>query len=253
MKTYKAIITFFFLYIFYTISNSYGQNTSDWYAGLWDSKVYMPAYHPSTIAFRIEVEGEDSRAPLSGAEVRVEGKWEEPAHINQYDRRTITRDFRLISHTDSRGITVFGLRWKMGMYDVFNVEDIEKVQVISVRCEGYKYQEIPINFLEIAKYRNDDAWKELIIATPGAKYFVLQLGKDYDGFGIESSTDQIFFEKIRNEDYGILFRAKEKTGDDFPFYFFESNPPQEAGPFMMLPFHFKMERLPSEHEIKIKQ
>lgn len=87
---------------------------------------------------------------------------------------------------------------------------------MSVRCNGYKYQETPIDFTEIAKYRNDDAWKEMIIATSGAKYFVLQLGNNYNGFGLESSTEKTFFEKIRDEDYGMLFRAKRKTGDDFP-------------------------------------
>lgn len=71
------IFSFLLALINFNIISPQNSSAANWYAGSWDSKVYMPVYHPSTIALRIEVEDKDSRASLSNAEVRLEGKWEE--------------------------------------------------------------------------------------------------------------------------------------------------------------------------------
>ncbi|MBM4388923.1 MAG: hypothetical protein FJ088_14380, partial [Deltaproteobacteria bacterium] len=213
-----------------------------WYAGTWDSWVYVLTDHPKTLALRVEVEDQDSGLTLSDVEIRLEGVWEEVQKFSN----SITRQYRVSAITDRRGIAVFGLSFRKGSefeggYDV-PLDGIEKVQRISARKRGYALASGPLNFAALSKDPKQ-AWKQLIMDTPGARYFLLRLGESFRGYEKEFCREPAFFERIRDEDYGDVFPAKADTGSDFPTRFIRSNPQAEAGPFMMLPIVIKMQRL----------
>jgi hypothetical protein len=216
-----------------------------WYAGSWNSAIYALSSHPKTVAVRVAVEDADTRLPLAGVEVRLEGKWDEP----QQGGASRETEFKLVATTNQKGIAVFALSWhRLAKY---GVDDIDKVQSINARRNGYGFQEQAFKLAQIQE-DPDNTWKDLIIDTPGAKYFVLLPGEGFRQYDQDLCKGSVFFEKIRDEDYGKVFRAQEKTGADFPNGFFRSNPPAEAGPFMLLPVRFGMKRLFEERVVEVE-
>jgi len=220
-----------------------------WYAGTWDSYVYALTDHPKTLALRVEVEDQDSGVSLSDVEIRLEGVWEEKQQFSN----SISRQYRVSAFTDRRGIAVFGLSWRRGSeYETQHevpMDDIEKAQRISARKRGYALASGPLNFAALSKDPKQ-AWKQLIMDTPGSRYFLLRLGESFKGYEKEFCREPAFFERIRDEDYGDVFPAKADTSSDFPTRFIRSNPQAEAGPFMMLPVVIKMQRLSQEIRVE---
>ena len=218
-----------------------------WYDGRWDSTLYNLSQHPHTVAIRVVVEDEKTRLPLQGVRVTLEGKYEDE---DRSGKKT-EREFELRATTDRRGVAVFGLRWHKTSRHQSGVDDIEKVERLVVRREGYEYQTRPVN-LRFLQEDPDESWKKLIMKTEGAKYFVAMPGPKFKGYNDESCRAEVFFDKIRREDYDNAFPAKENTGRDFPTHFTVSNPQVQAGPFMMLPVTIRMERLFDEHRVRIE-
>lgn len=216
-----------------------------WYAGRWDSSMYNLSQHPHTVAIRVEVEDEDTRQSLSGAMVRLEGEFEE----RQRSGGKIVREFELEAVTGRDGVAVFGLLWHKTSRYQEGGDDVEKVKKITVRRDGYRFEDRNIN-LSILQEDPDESWKDLIARTGGAKYFVLRPGPKFKGYNDKASKAEVFFDKIRREDYDEEFAARERTERDFPRHFMTSNPQIEAGPFMMLPVTIRMERVFQEHRVK---
>ena len=199
--------------------------------------MYQSLDHPKTIALRVEVEDDDTGMPLAGVRVSVEGEWEKEKRWGG----VITAEFELGAVTDRKGIAVFGLSWNDSRGG--KKDDIEKVSQVLVRRDGYQQVSRRISFSSLVRTSNDynrDGWMDIVIQTPGARYFVLMLGEGFKDFENEGSQNSAFFELVRQEKYGEVFRAKEKTEADFPRNFIMATPQKEAGPFMMLPVKIGM-------------
>lgn len=215
-----------------------------YYAGRWDSTLYNMSDHPRTIALRVVVEDADTRLPLEGVELTLDGQYED-------QRSTAPREFVLRAVTGKDGVAVFALLW----HGESGIDDIEKAQRIIARRNGYRYAETRLHFGRIIRSHRDyehDGWKNLTRETPGARYFLPVIGVRFDDYNNRASARPDFFRLVRDQDYGQVFRARGDTADDFPMYFTTSNPQREAGPYMMLPLTFRMERVFDEHRVTIE-
>ena len=181
-------------------------SAENWSTGTWDASDFpFINGHPTTIALRIEVLDGQSGNPIANAETRLEGTWK--------DDDGLQHDLRLTANTDSDGIAVVGLGWRdeqlVTAIKTANVtDDIEKVQRLIVRKSGYSFakQEVKLSGLK----QDRDAWKAFVTDTPGVKYFMLKTGETFR-HGRKTSSDPLFFEKVRKEDY-----HKVMTADYFP-------------------------------------
>ena len=218
-----------------------------YYDGRWDSTLYNFSDHPHTIALRVAVEDSETRLPLEGVEVTLEGEYEEESNYGQPE----AREYKLKAITEEDGIAVFGLLWHEGS----SPDDIEKISRFAARKDGYRFADKSLNFGRIIQGSVDfdpDGWKNLIRETPGAKYFLPVIGVNFDDWNNENCLKSVFFRLVRDEDYGEVFRAKDDTGHDFPDRFMTSNPQREAGPFMMLPVTFRLHRVFEEQHVTIE-
>ena len=212
----------------------------DYYDGQWDATLYNASDHPRTILMRIVVEDRDTRLPLSGAEVTAEGNFEKTTGYGSRE----PREFKLRAVTGRDGIAVFALSWQDQGGN--SVDDIEKIESIEIRKPGYRYEQKRLDFSQLSRWSRDyskNAWKEMVRDTPDAKYFLPVIGARFDDYNNTSSSREELFKRVRDEDYGEFFRAREFTGHDFPQYFTTHNPQREAGPFVMLPITFRLESL----------
>lgn len=202
-------------------------SAAQWYAGTWDSRLDGGMGHPATIAIRFEVEDAESGVAIQGAEVRLEGEFEERGFF-----RVRNEEFRTSAFTDENGIAVVGLSWHTHSPFEVRVDDIEKVQLMSVRSQRYEMFEAPFDLSHLI---GDEAalWR-LLMETPGIKYFYLEPGPDYRHYGDEASTHALFFEKVRDRDFDLdVTPVDSRSPWVVPFL---SNPQAEAGPYLMIPY-----------------
>ena len=152
-----------------------------WYAGAWDSTLYLRAEHPRTIAIRMELQDKDTRLPVRGVRVSLEGEyWETWISQKIIDARNYPgwdilvdpdkrepqlREFRLDAVSGSDGMVVFSLGWQkeypwdsrvgdkwtysIGDEWIIFFDDIEKVQRLEIRHPRYRYVEAPLDFKHI--------------------------------------------------------------------------------------------------------
>ena len=224
-------------------SNSYAQT---FHAGKWDSTLYNYSDHPRTVFLRVQVEDTQTRIPLSGVLVLLQGEYDDYAGFGRPQRRPYS--MRAITGHD--GIAVFSLLWQDRGYA--SLDDIQMVTHLSARKEGYQFAIHPVDFSPMirdsAAY-DPEGWKHIIMNTPGARYFLPQFDVRFADYNNERSKSPEIFELVRRERYGEVFPARDLTGADFPAYFTTFNPQREAGPYMVLPIMIEMERLFQEHRI----
>jgi hypothetical protein len=211
-----------------------------YYAGSWDATLYNLSDHPHTVILRVTVEDSETRSPLADVEVTAEGDYETETGYGSLE----PQEFELRAVTGRDGVAVFALSWHGD--GGHTVDDIEKVRNIHVRMDSYRYVQERLDFSPLVRASNHytpDSWKYMIRDTRDAKYFLPMIGAHFDDYNNTFSTRAELFRLVRNEDYGEVFRAKELTGHDFPAYFTTHNPQREAGPFMMIPITFRLERV----------
>ena len=78
---------------------------TDVYAGRWDSTMYNMSDHPHTVALRIVVEDSETRLPLAGVELTIEGEYEQQSGVGSAEPRESER--RALTGRD--GDAIFGL------------------------------------------------------------------------------------------------------------------------------------------------
>lgn len=253
---------------------------ADWYAGVWDSTVYIDGLHPRTIAVRIEIVDADTQIPVKDATVRLHGKyWEEwvgrefPADELGAPLEPQEREFELRATTQEDGVIVFALGWHkewpwqsyFGMPGstprdsqwIGAVDDIEKVQRIEIRHPRYHYREIPLNFRHLTEFGQrkwsdmqdpalfrqfEEAWTNEI-KRRDVRFFILDLPEEFPDFRNEKSKRSEFFEKVRNEDWGTIYRDLNSViGWNWP--------PTKCGPYFAYVLH-RIELRGSAQEIQI--
>ena len=214
---------------------------SSWYAGTWDSTLYLNARHPKTIAIRMKLLDKDTVLPISEVNVSLKGEYPE-ARIGQSisdvynysdqdvlvdpeEQESQGREFRLDAVSDSMGIVVFSLNWQKE-YPWAKVDDerqiyfdnIEKVQRLEMRHPDYEYIKVPVDFKHIvdmelyedtsqhnnSKVRKFEALWQNEVKRRSVKLFVLNLNENFPDFNNKFSKRGEFFEKVRDKDYGMV-------------------------------------------------
>ena len=92
MKLHNSILCHVHIVVLLIAATAFASN---WYAGQWDSTVYVLSDHPHTIALRVEVVDRETCLPIGGAEVQLEGEWEEDSSFGKGD----IREFKLTAVT----------------------------------------------------------------------------------------------------------------------------------------------------------
>ncbi len=235
MKIFAVKMLVFML--LWTAGLATSMECAEFYAGRWDSSQYNFTDKPATILLRVKVEDYDTRLPLSGVRISLGGEYHEYRQYGQPQKR----EFELIAVTGRDGVAVFGLLW----HERSRTDDIEKVQRITTRAESYRFSERSLSFGRLIRRHSDyerDGWKSLLRETAGAKYFLPTIGARFDDYNNEMCRRPELFQLVRDEDYGRILEDWENT-------FMTHNPQRTAGPFLMLPVTFRLERIFQEHRI----
>jgi len=226
-----------------------------WYAGEWNSSEGHLAYHPLTVAIRVEVVDAATGFPLESAVVTVQGSYVEET----ISSRILTdppqpMEYELEAFTESDGVAVFALSWdkeypwRFGRPKISDerggwryadtwiraVDDIEKVQSIQIRCQDHYRQTLDFNFDQLIEFGQDktsesqspdlfdefeEAWKNEIERSD-LHFFKLQLDDSFTDFNNVKCTSPEFFNHIRNEDYGTIYpESVNWQGDGVGPYF----------------------------------
>jgi formylglycine-generating enzyme required for sulfatase activity len=215
---------------------------SSWYAGTWDSTLYLNAEHPKTIAIRMELLDKETHLPIRDVNVSLKGESGE-ALVNQSisdansfsvqdvfvgpEKKELQEgEFRLDAISDSKGIVVFSLNWqkkypwdsKVDDVQIIYSDDIDKVERLKIKHPRYKYIEVPVDFKNLVdmkqyedtsqynynKVRKFKALWQNELKRENVKLFVLNLNEDFPDFNNTSSKREEFFEKVRDKDYGAV-------------------------------------------------
>lgn len=192
------------------------------------------------------------------------------------------KEFKLRATTNKDGVAVFALGWQKeypwrtffgdhaprenragGGYSIKDswiraVDDIEKVQQIEIRHPRYNYKKIPYNFKHLIEFGQEKksqmqrpelfdkfkhAWQKEI-KRKDVKFFVLNLVTKFPDFQNKKCKRPDFFEKIRNEDWGTIYKK--------PYNFFSKGqlPQSECGPYFVYLFdELQIEKRTQEIEI----
>ena len=191
-----------------------------WYAGTWDSTLYLDTRYPRTVAIEMKLLDKETRLPIKGAGVSIKGAYEQTLTGSDiqsqvdlsifHDLRDIKtlkqqRRFGLDAISDSKGVVVFALNWRKEYSwqdkaedqaspteagrTAINPDGIECVARLRIRHPDCTPVEIPVEFK-----RFDDL-----------KPVVLDLSEGFSDFNNKHSRRTEFFEEIRAEDNVIAY------------------------------------------------
>jgi len=196
-----------------------------WYAGTWDSTLYLKSRYPRTVAIKMKLLDKKTRLPIKGAGVSIKGEYEQTLTGSDiqsqvdlsifHDLRDVKtlkqqRRFGLDAISDSKGVVVFALNWqkeyswqdKTGDQTSppeINPDGIECVARLGIRHPDCTRAEIPVEF----KRKN-------------IKPIVLVLSEGFSDFDNKHSRRTEFFEEIRAEDnviaYGDVKESANREG-----------------------------------------
>lgn len=245
---------------------------ASWYAGTWDSTRYKHFDRPRTVGIRIELLDAQTQRPIRGAEVSVVGEYVEavigPGAENSWPyARPEPRvcDFRLKTHTNRDGVSVFALNWQkpypwhMGRPEAKHlrsgatveishdskwiraVDDIEKVQAIEIRHPGYESSRVRFDFSWLLQVGQDpqtecqspdvmntfeEAWHR-DVERREVVYCLLNMGPGFPEYESTACRRPEFFERLRDERFGRVYTQ-------LPHFSETSNSPQtECGPYFV--------------------
>jgi hypothetical protein len=270
----KCRILMVLLYAFYCIMILTGDpNVQSWYSGMWDSSIYSRSDKPKTVALRIKIVNSKTGMAVSGANVELSGIWLEE-WIGEVGSSYVPqeREFKMSATSGIEGVVVFALSWgkeypwlfgrpetridKRGnvtFYDahtswVREIDEIEKVHQIDIRHYDFKSLKIEFDFSNLLEFGQDkknesqepqifeefeNAWHEEI-KKPDVKYCVLNLGTDFTEFGKKHCTRQEFFVKIRQQDFGTVYR------EPYNYFSYGEYPQSECGPYFIYLLQFAL-------------
>ena len=247
-------------------------NAADWHAGTWDSTINNLIDHPKTVALRIEVVDKETREPIPNAMISFEGEyWIAPRTIRdpEGEREAQEMEYKVTCQTDSDGIAVGAFGWQKEYPWGLGVDDVEKAQRIEVRHSRYQYVELATpfgRFLEIGQKKtkpyptSEDTYQPIPIvqrfekiwplecAKRDVKFFVLDLGTNYEDFDKAQSTGPEFFEKVRDRKWSVVFEAPQNMmkwglGDGRSW----------CGPYFVYLIEIQMERRSGQIEVVSKK
>jgi len=158
------------------------------------------------------------------------------------------RDFELAARTGRDGVAVFALSWQKkfpwslerplvrnpnsvgeGLSHARSwmrpIDDIEKVQRLEIRHPDYRGLDVGVDFEHLLEFGQDQdsesqdpeiferfhsGWRNEV-GKRGVRFFALDLGPGFPDFGNGRSKRPEFFDRIRREDFGIVYEVPEQN------------------------------------------
>jgi len=195
------------------------------------------------------------------------------------------REFKLKATTARHGVVVFALNWQkkypwsfgrpkpkkrrggsVVTYDVHTswkraVDDVEIIRKIEVRHSRYRFRKMSFDFKHLVEFGQDtktelqeprifNAFEKAWIREmrrPGVKFCVLKLGTNFKDFNNKKSTRIEFFEKIRQRDYGTVYRQPHN------FFSYGEHPQSECGPYFVYQVKVDLERRSGQIDVNIQE
>jgi formylglycine-generating enzyme required for sulfatase activity len=222
-----------------------------WYAGTWDSLLYLKIRYPRTVAIRMKLLDQETHQPIKDVSVSIKGEYMQtlagPGAQNQIDMRIFPdlrkagpqrRKFGLDAISDSNGVVVFSLNWQkeytwqdktgdqasrsVGVGEIVRPDGIECAIRARIRHHDYKSVEVLVDFKHVADLkpgedasndagRQTDSLRRGEIRPRSVKSIVLDLGKEFPDFKNKQSRRSEFFEKIRAEDYSMTYEEAKSA------------------------------------------
>ena len=219
--------------------------------GQWDSSIHNLIDHPKTAALRIEVIDSQTRLPIENAQITFKGSYYLESRNSRHPegkREAQTKDYELTCKTDSDGIAIGAFGWQKDYPWQNGVDEIEKVQSIEVRHSKYSFKEVSapfMSFLEVGQERStsqrpavfekfERAWQA---QCSEAVFCTLDIGKEFSDFGNKHCSRSDFFDKIRDKEWGIVYREPRN-------YFSKGEYPQSlCGPYFIYLIEIQMEKI----------
>lgn len=228
MRTVRLVSALSIIAFFSLVSVGSGAQRLTWYAGTWDSTINNLLDHPRTVALRIEVLDKETREPIPDANISFEGEYCVAPRTSRHpegEREAQEMEYKVTCRTDSDGIAVGAFGWEKEYPWSLGTDEIEKAQRIEVRHSRYSYIEMPTpfyRFLDAGQQRSkpyptgEDTLQDTQIfetfkktwasecAKRDVKFFVLDLGTDYEDFDNKESVRPEFFERIRDKKWSFV-------------------------------------------------
>jgi len=241
-----SILTVVSLFLTITANSKGGAAGTRWYVGKWDSTINNLMDHPKTVALRIEVADKETREPIPDAEISFEGEYWIDARTSRHpegEREAQEMEYKVTCQTDSDGIAVGAFGWQKEHPSTIGVDEVEKAQRIEVRHSRYKYVEVRTPFYRFLEVGQEETWA-LECTKRDVKFFVLDLGTNYNGFDKKESVEPEFFEKIRDRKWSVVFEEPQNMmrrgmGDGRSW----------CGPYFVYLIEIQMERRSGQIEI----
>jgi len=194
------------------------------------------------------------------------------------------REFEMSATSGHDGVVVFALSWEkeypwrfgrpepkvdkrgnVAFYDVHTswkraVDDIEKVREIEIRHSYSKFMRVPFALSHLTEFGQnkrsesqeprlfkefEDAWHREM-QKPSVKFCVLDLGKEFGDFGNKRSARQEFFDKIRQKDFGTVYREPAN------WFSVGDHPQSECGPYFVYLLYFDLEPRSGVIDIRLR-
>jgi len=194
------------------------------------------------------------------------------------------REFEMSATSGPNGVVVFALSWEkeypwqfgrpepkidkggnVVFYDVHTswkraVDDIEKIHEIEILHPDYKFVRVPFDFSHLTEFGQDkrsesqepylfeefeNAWHQEM-KKQNVKFCVLNLGKSFNDFGNKHCTRPEFFEKVRQKDFGTVYRQPSN------WFSVGEYPQSECGPYFVYLLYFNIEPRSGVIDIHLK-
>lgn len=217
-----------------------------WYAGTWDSFLYLNIRYPRTVAIRLKLLDQETHQPIKNSRVSLRGEYMQTLTglgvRNRIDMKIFPdlrkvqpqrHKFALDTVSDSNGIVVFSLNWQkeyswqdktrdqesrsLGVVGIARPDGIDCAVRAQIRHPDYKYIELLVDFKHVANQKpgedaSDDDERQISerrrgeIEPRSVRAVVLDLGNEFSDFKNKRSRRSEFFEKIQSEDYSMAYK-----------------------------------------------
>ena len=234
-------------------------NKSNWYAGQWDSNIYNLIDHPKTVALRVEVLDSETRLPLEDAQVLFKGTYMTKERTSRHpdgEQRAQEQEFELATRTGKDGIAIAALGWRKEYPWRRGTDEIEKVQSIEALRKGYRFvkQNTPFKrFLDVGQNKNSDSQEPRFFkmfeetwakecSRSNVKFCTLRFRKHFSDLDNKNSIHPEFFEKIRNKEWGIVYKGPINRTQ------WEDKDQRLCGPYLIYTIRLYMDRIKHDQQ-----
>ena len=224
------------------------------YTGRWDASIYNLLDHPKTVALRVEVLDSETRLPLEDVQVLFKGTYMTAERTSRHpdgEQKAQEQEFELATRTGKDGIAIVALGWQKEYPWRYGTDEIEKVQSIEVVRRGYHFveQDTPFkSFLDIGQNKGSDSQEprffkmfEETWANECSKSNVIfctpRFSKDFSDLDNKHSTRPEFFEKLRNKEWGIVYKSPINRMQ------WEDKNQRLCGPYLIYTIRIYMDRI----------